>query len=180
MREVLRGRRLVCEHPTGGENSQNFAERALRTGLSSAHVIARTEVDHEIEAPVVEGHAANIAVHNGGIRPAHGNACPGNSGEFGIDIDRRKRDRSKPLGEHGKRNSAPAPHFEDTHAARESQRAAENWHLDERLQVVAGTHVAKRLVLFGRFGRGEGVYGGRHTLNATSAAKSAHGIPPAR
>jgi len=54
MREVLRDTRLVDEQSVGAKHARDLAQRGELSRFPAADVIARSEVDHEIEAIIFE------------------------------------------------------------------------------------------------------------------------------
>lgn len=96
MREALRHRRLVHELPTGAQDARDLAQRSGGAGPPAAHVIARSEIDHEIESAVVEGQRSHIAFDDRGrdAHPRGARAIATRSGSMSTpvrDVGRRRR-----------------------------------------------------------------------------------------
>ena len=87
MREPLRDTGFVDEESTWPEYACDFAERSARTILSAADMIARPEIDNQIEAGRLERQRANVASHHSRCDTAGAHLLAGDRNEHRIEVD---------------------------------------------------------------------------------------------
>lgn len=147
MREVLCDRRLVDEPATGPEDPSNLTQRRACARDPAADVIARAEIDDQIERAVVEGKLADVPLEHGHVQRgrAHLPAC--DRDQRGVDVYAYETRRPEPLGEHRQRNPAPAANLEHPSADGGSQGPKKHGNLDAPLEAIPRFHVAEGFVL---------------------------------
>src|SRR3954463_12283552 len=130
MREMLRNPCFVREQPTRDEDTGDLAERLTGPLTAAAHVIAGAEIDDEVEPPVCEWQAANVAFDGQGLDAVGADAIPRDSNEARVEIDADQVLRGEAPGEHRQCDAAAAPHLEDPQARWDLERADHRWNLD--------------------------------------------------
>ena len=86
MSEMLRDWRLVHDNPPGAKHSGNLAKRGERTIHATTHVIARAEIDHEIELGRLEWQVAYVRLDDPGVHASIAGTLPGCLDQRRIDV----------------------------------------------------------------------------------------------
>jgi len=153
MCEVLRDTRLMDEQSVRAKHPRDLAKRGELSRFPAADVIARSEVDHEIEAVIVEREVAHV-----GHVKRHASLCATDTplcraNQRRIDVDSRELDWLEALAQHPKRDAAPASNLQYSAAPRQTQCTQHQRNLDAFLEAVSRFHVSERTVFIPRRSR---------------------------
>jgi len=153
MCEVLRDTRLMDEQSVRAKHPRDLAKRGELSSFPAADVIARSEVDHEIEAVIVEREIADVS-HVKRYASLRATDTPlRGANQRRIDVDSRELDWLEALAQHPKRDAAPASDFQHSAAPRQTQCTQHQRNLDAFLEAVSGFHVSERTVFIPRRSR---------------------------
>jgi hypothetical protein len=143
MRQMLGNRRLVNEPATDPQYAGDLSQRCDRTGAATADVVARSEIDYEIELAIGEGQRAHVGLDDGGANARASNALARQADERRIDVDARQRRRTQPRREHGQRHTTATADLEHSLAYRRTQRAKKKRYFEPFLQTVPRFYIAE-------------------------------------
>ena len=141
MRQVLRYRRLVHEESVHAEDACDLAQGVAGAARAAAHVVARAEIDDEVERRGLERQIADVLVKDRCVDPSVRHSTSRQFNEHGIDVHADKHLGREALHQNGQRDTASAPHLEHSPTAREAQRADHRGNLEALLKAVASLHV---------------------------------------
>jgi hypothetical protein len=100
MGEVLRDARLVHKQSAGSKHALDLTQRGEPSFHAAADVIARSEVDHDVETIVVEWKIANVGDVQRGARLRATHSQFRRADQRRIDVDAHELDRRESLAEH--------------------------------------------------------------------------------
>ena len=86
MRQVLRYRRLVHEESVHAEDACDLAQGVAGAARAAAHVVARAEIDDEVERRGLERQVADVLVKDRCVDPSVRHSTSRQFNEHGIDV----------------------------------------------------------------------------------------------
>src|SRR4051794_18709865 len=107
-------------------------------------MVAGTEVDHDVEAPVLEGELAHVGGTHLDLRTRAHAAPPRDLDQRAVDVNAHEYSGAQPSVQHGKRDTTTTAHLEDaaTHGKMECPEHERD--LEALLKSVARFHVPER------------------------------------
>jgi hypothetical protein len=148
MGEMLRNRRLVDEESPHAQHARNLGESRRCTASPAANVIARSKVDDEIEASVLEWKRSKVPLDDHRRDRRGGHTLLGERDKMRVDVQTSERRRRQPLGQHWEGDAAATPHLEHATAARKAERTDEQRYFNSLLETISRLDVAEPRVLY--------------------------------
>ena len=130
MRESLCDSSLVNEKPARRQHSRDLAQRYPRPLCASAHMVARSEIENEVERSALERQVSDVCLKDGSIDSRGPDSLVRQCYQTSIDVDSDKFLRTKSRREHGQSNPAAAADFKYARSRKKPKRADEQRDFD--------------------------------------------------